>query len=202
MIQTILQSFPAPTSAVLTGILAVFFLLECLLGYKLMRLWIALAGFLIGFALGAGISGTLIPTGDYAVLLVLLIGCVTGLITALAANKLYRGGVFIMVLWSVFLAISGAFAGNLKWVGILLGIGFGILAAMLALRFMRPWIILSTAVSGGFCASQLFLSLFKVDQLPAMLGLGLLFTILGLVIQARTTSVKKYHPTGKSGRTN
>lgn len=193
-LQTLLQSFSPQTAGLLTGLLAGIFLLECLFGYKLMRLWISFVGFLIGFTLGAAISGLLIPAGDYALLIVILIGCIVGLIAALVANKLYRAGVFIMVLWSVFAAVSGLFSENLRWVGILLGIGFGILAAMLSLRFMRLWIILSTAVAGGLCSAQLFLELFKVEAIPAAVGLGLLFALIGLVVQVKTTPPKKNEP--------
>lgn len=191
---TFFESFSAQVTGLLTGLLAGFFLLECLFGYKLMRLWISLIGFLIGFTLGAVVSGLLIPAGDYALLLMVAIGLVVGIIAALIANKLYRAGVFIMVFWPVFLAVSGLFDGGEKWlgwVGILLGIGIGILAGLLSLRFMRVWVILSTALAGGLCAAQLFLELFKVDAVPPSLGLGLLFALIGLVVQFKTTSLKK-----------
>lgn len=191
---TLLESFADQAAGLMTGLLAVFFLLQCLFGYKLMRLWISVVGFLIGFALGAGISGLLIPKEDYALFLVVVIGLAVGVPAALIANKLYRVGVFFMILCPVFLAVSGLFDGGEKWlgwVGILLGVGIGILAGLLSLRFMRAWIILSTALSGGLCSAQLFLELFRVDAVPAVLGLGLLLALVGLVVQFKTTVPKK-----------
>ena len=84
------------TVAVLAATIVVGLLIG-FLGWKIVRVWAALAGFVLGFILGvlisafAGLSGT----G------VLAAGFITAVVLAVLAAVLYRVGVFLIVLLSV-----------------------------------------------------------------------------------------------------
>ncbi len=160
-------------------------LIQCFFGYKLRKLWIVCAGFLIGFGVGAPVGALLLPTNEYTLLLTILIGLGSGILLALAAFKLYRAGMFLYSLYIVFIAVSGLFPDKFAWVGLIIGLAAGIAAGVLTLHFLRPFIICTTAVGGGISGTQQLLALFHVTSLPVVLGVGAAAALLGLIVQFR-----------------
>lgn len=167
-------------------------LLQCFFGYRLLKLWVTVIGFLAGFALGFGISMYLIKDEAY---LPAVIGLAAGVLLALLAFRLYLAGVFLfcgLIAFSAVQTISAPEGQGWDILMIVLGIVAFLAAGVLAVKFSRPCIIAVTAVSGAFNA---------VDALqtpvPALgddgirLLAGILVAALGIAVQFFTTKEMK-----------
>lgn len=167
-------------------------LLQCFFGYRLLKLWVTVIGFLAGFALGFGISMYLIKDEAY---LPAVIGLAAGVLLALLAFRLYLAGVFLfcgLIAFSAVQTISAPEGPGWDILMIVLGIVAFLAAGVLAVKFSRPCIIAVTAVSGAFNA---------VDALqtpvPALgddgirLLAGILVAALGIAVQFFTTKEMK-----------
>lgn len=165
------------------GFGAIFSLTQCFFGYKLRKIWIICTGFLIGAGIGLIVSAVLLPTNAYTLLLVILIALAAGILLALAAVRLYHAGMFLYSFFVVLTTVSSLFPDTLAWAGLILGIAAGIAAGILTLRFLRPFVICTTAIGGGLSGTQQLLSLFHITSLPVILGVGAAVAVLGLVVQ-------------------
>ena len=130
-------------------------LLQCFLGYRLLRGWIALVGFLVGFFGGLILAAKFGATGYIP----LIIGIIAGILLSIVAFKIYQLGVFIYCGALAFNAtrlIPFPAEGNI-WpkVAIVVGILAFILAGFLAAKYAKPCIIGITAISGASSAAQL-----------------------------------------------
>ena len=128
------------------------------LGWKIVRVWAAVAGFVLGFILGvlisafAGLSGT----GGLAV------GGITAVVLAVLAAVLYRVGVFLIALLSVCsLAIQILNPQN----GILLAVCLviALVAAILSFRFVSVLTIFVTGIYGAVVAGTAVYELLPVS---------------------------------------
>ena len=144
-------------------------------------MWIALIGFLIGlvggFAAGMALGLEAGPA--------LLVGGALGLVLGLGAFKIYRVGIFLLSFGAVYTMFYALIP--ISWVGIVVGIAGGILAGILAVKFLRPVIILTTGIGYGLSAGQMLLSLFKVTSLAVILPVGAALALAGILVQFKTT---------------
>lgn len=137
----------------LTEVLAVGSLilgiLQCFFGFRLLRFWISVTGFLLGLYLGRTISSDFISEPQYAPW---LIGAVCGFLLCFFAYRIYLSGVFIfcgILAASVIRMIP--FPEGHAWkvvLYILMAAGF-VLAGVLAVKFSRPAVIFITAGAGA-----------------------------------------------------
>ena len=137
----------------LTEVLAVGSLilgiLHCFFGFRLLRFWISVTGFLLGLYLGRTISSDFISEPQYAPW---LIGAVCGFLLCFFAYRIYLSGVFIfcgLLAASVIGMIP--FPEGHAWKAvlyILMAAGF-VLAGVLAVKFSRPAVIFITAGAGA-----------------------------------------------------
>ena len=122
-------------TAVLIGVL------WCFLGLKLVRMWSAIMGFVIGSCV-AWQAASVFALEDRVLL---IIGLVTGIILACLGSILYRVGVFIVVfLAGTVLAIQIFTPDSMLWMGGCLGIGLVI--ALLTIAYAEP---VTMVVTGG-----------------------------------------------------
>ena len=163
------------------GVLAVFGLLNCLLGYRLMRFWMMLFGF---FA-GAGISFAAawfmdVPTQDKRTYLIAMLSA--GASVAVITFLFYRAGVFLMaavlgIAVSIYLVhptTSATFFVCLL-IGVLLGFG--------SFKYDREVIIVMTGIFGGTLAGYSLARILHLEEIPygALLCAGL--SLAGMAIQ-------------------
>ena len=161
------------------GIVFVFGLTNCILGYRLLRFWMMI----FGFCIGAGIGFFLvyrIDTEDKAYYMAAMLGI--GVVMAVLAFMIYRAGIFILGAGlGLFLSIylihpTSSFSFFLC---ILIGVGIGVLA----LRYDREVIIVGTSFLGGVTAGLSLAKLLAMDQIPYGILFGAAFAILGMLIQ-------------------
>ena len=161
------------------GVLCVFGLLNCILGYRILRFWMMI----FGFCIGAGIGFFLvyrIGTEEKAYYMGAMLGI--GVVMAVLAFMIYRAGIFILGAGlGLFLSIylihpTSSFSFFLC---ILIGVGIGVLA----LRYDREVIIVGTSFLGGVTAGLSLAKLLAMDQIPYGILFGAAFAILGMLIQ-------------------
>ena len=165
-------------TALVIALLYVFF------GYKLLRVYISLLGFLIGFALGIVICAVFDLSNTTAVIVII---CVCAVALAALGFWLYKAGLFVMILLSLFpiiLSIVSEFTTIqpvFMWIGSIL---FALVLAILAIFFVRPVVIIVTAVSGGLSIASLVVNnlLPEIAQVNTMDGARIFMLIIGGVI--------------------
>lgn len=131
------------------GIVAIIIgLVMCFFGYRLFRIWLAVAGFISGAYLGESLGKAYLSGAVWPVVLAIAIG----LLFALLAYFLYRLGVIITG------AVLGAALINLllaAWSGFEAGwplVVGAVLGAILASVFIKPYIIVGSSFNGAYLA--------------------------------------------------
>ena len=176
-LQDSLRGILGDAAAVLVVFGAVFSLLNCFLGYRLVKLWSALCGFAVGWVAAFAVANA----GVSAV-----IGIAAGLLLGGIAFFIYKAGVFVLCVFLVFFLCVGLIP--IQWLAIVLGLALGIAVGVLAMKFMREVLIFTTAISGGMNAANALLPVFGLQNAAAALIVGLALAVLGIVVQWKTTA--------------
>lgn len=182
----LLSFLPQELSSGLATFLALltllFYVAESLSGYKLIRSWISILGFLIGAFVGFRLLSMFVDQVGY----VLLGAILCGVLLSILSYRIYLVGVFLIAGFGVFqigMACLPLKGGFLLIVSVLLGF----IAAYLAIKFMRPAIILITAFHGGIMAATLLPQFIALPDGWTTLTFGLVIGAVGTAIQFLTT---------------
>ena len=139
--------------ATVAGAIGILF---CFQGFKLVKIWFAILGALLGFVLVGNLGMAFI---DYKA--AIPCGIIGAIVFAVLLFKLYKLGVFINN-FTVFTLLSFLLMGDTSETTIAISCVLGLLVGLLAVWWVRPSIVISTAVMGGFmagCAIPLILSM-------------------------------------------
>ncbi len=191
------EEITASALAILGLFLAIPGAIQCFFGYRVLKLYITVIGFLaglLGFSIiGALAIGSLGPG--------LLVGLLGGVLMAFIAFKLHKLAVCLVNGANAFLAVAVlGFASGVEYAlrclepaaieehlgaGLLVGLVAGVIVAVLTALLYRPVVILSTALQGGvFLGCGLCMMLFALDMIPAAF---LLCALLGAAFQFYNT---------------
>lgn len=164
-------------------------LLYCFFGYRFLKFFIALIGFMIGFGLGffigMKVSGNVQAVGW---ILAVIIGIALGVVSFF----LYKAGIFIVTFFMIFFLVFTFTYERLPapWPPVV-SLAAGLAAAILAVIFVRPMVIFTSGICGGFSFSMALISdLIKWDASYANIVIfvfGIALGILGMIFQFRTT---------------
>lgn len=166
----------------LTLITLTFYIVECFGGYRLIRSWISVLGFLVGALGGFHVIALLFPQKGYAI-----IGAIIGgvLLSALS-YKVYLVGVFLIAAYSVFQI--GITLLPLESILLYLASGvLGVLAGYLATKNMRPAIVFITAFHGGIMSANLLPNFVALPAETTTLTFGLFLGVAGVIVQFLTS---------------
>ena len=155
-------------------------MLICFFGYKLLRVWCAI----IGFAAGAAIAGLIAYAMNADVMLVALIA---GVITAVLSFLFYESGVFVIgfgATLNVLGHLINIYEINTKWWIIILAIAAAIIVGSLAVKLVRPVVIISTSVVTNI------LGIFDLTNWIVILSATGIIAALGIVYQFTHTGKK------------
>ncbi len=161
------------------GVLCIFGILNCLLGYRILRFWMMIFGFIIGAGAGFGVT-YLSGVQDKMVIAGAMAGL--GIVLAIVSFLIYRAGIFVLgfgigISLSIYLVHpTSSFSFFLC---ILVGVGLG----TLAMRYAKGVIIIGTSVLGGVLAGFSLSKIGGLEQFPYGAGLALGITLLGMLIQ-------------------
>lgn len=163
----------------LFGVLLVFGIINCILGYRLLRFWMMLFGFGIGAGLGlfgAYRSGTEEKTIYIAAM------AAAGVALAIVAFLIFKAGIFILgaglgLTLSIYLIHpTSSFT---FFVCLLIGVGLGVVA----MRYEREVIIVGTSLLGGVLTGVSLAKLGGMAEIPYGIGMSAGAAILGTLIQ-------------------
>lgn len=161
------------------GAFLIFGILNCVLGYRLLRFWMMLGGFFVGAAFGFFGAYTMEVT-ERIWYLAAMVGA--GVLFAVIAFLIYKAGVFMLgagIGWTLSIYIihpttSAAFFGC-----ILIGVALG----SLAVKFCREVLIVATSLIGGVMSGLSLARLGGLAEIPYGVGMSLGFALLGVLIQ-------------------
>ena len=157
-------------------------LLNCFLGYRLKKLWIGMIGFLLGIAIGAGITSLFSENKT----VILAAGLVVGILAALLSFRLYLIGVFFYAALSVYPLIAGLIGKELWW-EIALSVIAAFLIGLLAVNFVRRVLIIASAVGGVMDVSQIIMGWIAMENPWGVYGVGAGLALLGMLVQFRSS---------------
>ena len=141
-----------------------------ILGLKLIRVWRALLGFAVTYLMGLEVVPVLIAAG------------VAGLVFAILNSVFKKFGAF----WVCFLGMAGTVlaitnAGN--WIMLAVCGAVGLIFAILAMIWFEPFVIIATALAGGFGAGMMIYDLAGLKNVIFMWIISIGITFIGIVIQ-------------------
>lgn len=148
-------------------------ILQCFFGYKLFKFWVAVTGFLTfgiigGFA--AGIAAENAGVGMF-------IGLACAVLGAFIAFKLYKVGVFLLC------GSMGFLLGYILIENPIFALIFALVIGVLSVYFVKPVIILSTSISGGFTAGSSLCMIMGIDSGVPSILIGLALAVGGVLVQ-------------------
>lgn len=178
------RTMPSVSNISMIGfaVLFVFGAINCILGYRLLRFWMMLCGFVIGAGIGFGIaySGGVTEKYMYAVFMV-----GAGIILAVIAFVSYKIGIFILgagIGIGLGIYVFHPTTSLVFFFCLLLGAGLG----ALAMKRAREVLIIGTSLLGGVMAGVSAAKLGGLADIPYGLGLSAGFALLGMLIQFAT----------------
>ena len=166
-------------SMILFGLILVFGLMNCILGYRLLRFWMMLFGFLIGAGIGA-FGASQMGITDKTIYIVAMVAA--GVILAVIAFAIFKAGIFLIgagLGLSVTIYVIHPTTSFTFFICLLAGVGLG----MLALRYEREVIIVGTSVLGGILSGFATAKLSKMDEIPFGIIFSVGFALIGMLIQ-------------------
>ena len=166
-------------SMALFGVVLVFGIMNCVLGYRLLRFWMMIFGFLIGAGIGL-FAIHQIGFGEKMYYAVGMIG--VGLVLAILSFAVFKAGIFIMgagIGLTITVYIIHPTTSFSFFICLLAGVGLG----MLALRYEREVIIVGTSILGGILSGFSAAKLAKMEEIPFGIIFSIGFALVGMLIQ-------------------
>ena len=162
--------------------LLVLGVINCLLGYRLLRFWMMLFGFIIGSGIGLGAAYTMGIQEKY-MYAVIMIGI--WILLAVIAFISYKVGIFVIgagIGLGLGIYVFHPTTSLVFFFCILLGVGLGVLA----MKWAKAVLIVGTSLLGGIMAGFSLAKLGGLSDIPYGLGLSVLCTALGILVQFAT----------------
>ena len=145
------------------AVILVFGILNCILGYRLLRFWMMVGGFLVGGGLALIIVRTM-GTQEKSMMM----------IAALVTFILAAGIGWALSIYFLHPTSSASF-----FACILIGVALG----SMAVKYCREVLIVSTSLIGGVMAGVSLAKLGDLADFPYGLGMSVGFAIIGMLIQ-------------------
>ena len=167
------------------AVLVVTMLLGLLLGFlgwKIVRVWAAIAGFFLGFSAGVFVSA-LAGIGGNGIL-------IAGLVAAIVFAVLYRAGVFLVILFSVF-SLCIQIIDPQSWIVLILCLLIALAAAILSIRYVAVLTILATGIYGASVAGNALYGLLPLNGELIRVIIFLILAAGGIAVQLLLESKKQ-----------
>ena len=160
----------------------IFYVVESFFGYRLIRSWISVLGFLFGIIGGYHIGSLLFDQTGY----IIITAVIGGILLSALSYKIYLIGVFLIAGYGVFqLGMTLLPLEDILLYGC--SIILGLAAGYLATHYMRPAIIAITAFHGGVMAANQLPAFVTLPEGWSVITFGLAISIAGFVIQFLTS---------------
>ncbi len=168
---------------IVTTVIGIFL---SMFGLKLIRLWSAL----LGLVVGAGIGFAVTELAGLEPMIVVGATIGGGIVLAFLAGFFYRFGIFLLALLTgTYIAIL--FVNPQDWIFLGVCLAIGLVIALLALKFVEPIMIVVTSILGGVLAGDAIATLAEFDNPIFRYGIMVLVAIVGGIIQFTLESGKR-----------
>lgn len=175
------------TVLAILGIMVFIGLLNCILGYRLMRFWMMLGGFAIGAIFGYMVVETI---GLYGKNYNIFAASGGGILFGILAFFIYKVGIFMIgagtgiaiTMYVIRPTTSATFFACLL-VSVMIGV--------LAVRFSREVIIFTTSILGGALIGLGGARLADLSDLPYGLLIGAVSALVGILVQFAMNKVQE-----------
>ena len=168
------------------GIVLVFGLVNCILGYRLLRFWMMIFGFLMGA--GAGFFGVYeAGASDKTIYVVVMM--IAGVVLAVISFAIFKAGIFIIgagIGLTVTIYLIHPTTSFTFFLCLLTGVGLG----FLALRYEREVIIVGTSILGGILSGFATAKLTNMEEIPFGIIFSIGFALVGMLIQFAINRLK------------
>ncbi len=163
-----------------------FYLVEAYMGYRCIKVLIAIVGFFLGFMIGFMVTMRFYLQDAY---LPTVIGLLAGILLAIVAFRLYLIGVFI------FCGATAAGAAaqlpilqDNTVLQIIMWVAVFVIVGILAVKFSKMCIIVITAVTGAVSAGNLLCTPFPVMESNFLIRIAVIavIAISGILVQKLT----------------
>lgn len=161
------------------AVILVFGILNCVLGYRLLRFWMMVGGFLVGSGLALIIVHSM-GTEEKSTMMISALA--TGVVFAVVAFLIYKAGVFILAAgigWALSIYFLHPTSSASFFACILIGVALG----TTAVKYCREVLIVATSLIGGVMAGVSLAKLGNLADFPYGLGMSVCFAVLGMLIQ-------------------
>lgn len=167
------------------GVMLAIGLLNCFLGYRLLRVWVSLAGFSIGALAGY----TWVSHYTRSSLAQIGIVFLAGVLLGMTAFYIYRVGVFLLCA-NVAVVSAAILLQPQSSFRFVVCLGAGIVFGLLGITFIKPMVIFHTALGGGFSMAVSLAEILgkEADEKTMFLGMGLMAAgIIAQTVHSRKT---------------
>ena len=144
------------------AVILVFGILNCILGYRLLRFWMMVGGFLVGGGLALIVVHTM---GTQEKSTMMIAALATGVVFAVIAFLIYKAGVFILsagIGWALSIYFLHPTSSAAFFACILIGVALG----SLAVKYCREVLIVATSLIGGVMAGVSLAKLGNLADIP------------------------------------
>lgn len=177
-----------------------FGLIFCFFGYRIMRVVLAVNGFISGFFIGLSVINNI--AGTLPNWVIILISLLLGIIVAVVSFVLLRLGMFLLsslTAFSISAAVLKEFLSDSQTAIVYITSAvFALLLGIMALILTKQIIIICTSLSGGSIVSSVLLNQAVYTSAPApsymIWGLAVFMALLGIVFQFAVTARGYEHP--------
>lgn len=189
-----ISGLTSTTNIIIFIISVIFALATCFFGYKLLKLWSVLIGFVIGLALGGSLANYF---SGGRIWITIVVAVIVALILGVLAFFLYRVGVFILVGIETF-AVAANILTSIWTTGkpgviYIISAIIGIIIGLLAMKFIKPFVIIITGLSGGASVASALIRFIVISNNLIILIVFLAIAVAGMAVQFATTrNMKDY----------
>lgn len=166
-------------AAIVCSVILILGIMNCTLGYRLLRFWMMTGGFLAGAGIGFLILYFMDIDQKYVYLGGMLL---SGILLAVVSFLIYKAGVFLLAAaigWTVSIWIIHPTSSASFFACVLIGIALG----TLSVKFCRQVLIVSTSLIGGIMAGMSLAKIGNLKSFPYGIGMSAGFALLGTLIQ-------------------
>lgn len=188
-----LSKVESAVNTTISAFMAILALAVCFFGYRLIKVWVSIIGFIVGWILSFPLcsliiaqvhNGNMLFVSVFRPLIVfVMIGL--GMLGGFLAFKIYKVGVFILSGFIPALLVMLFVGGDNG--GILLSFIVFIVLGIIGVLLTRPYLIGMTSIGYGLIAGQAVLATFRVDNVGASILVGAVIATLGFIYQWKTT---------------
>lgn len=181
-VQSMLERLPEELSGIFMAVTIIMALVNCFFGYRLLKFWVSL----FGFVTGAGAGYFLAEYLSRNMIIAVIAAIICGIVLMGLAYKVYLAGVFILCGALAYFAMSEILMPDIWW-KFAACIVVGLIIGFIAVKFVRPAVIVSSGIHGGISSVGAMLTAVGLQDQTMAVVAGLALALVGILFQFANT---------------